>query len=68
MDPAKVQAVKGIDPKSINNLEKVRAFLGLCGYYRRFIKDYHIISEPLVALTKAGVDVETEALGTGTHI
>ena len=32
----------------------VRSFLGLCGYYRRHVENYHVKSAPLVELTKAG--------------
>ncbi|KAF9942631.1 hypothetical protein BGZ65_001254, partial [Modicella reniformis] len=33
--------------------ENVRSFLGLTGYYSRFMKDY--VSEPLTRLLKKGV-------------
>ena len=32
MDPKKLEAVGKVDPTSINTLEKVRSFLGLCSY------------------------------------
>jgi len=32
----------------------VRAFLGTCGYYRRFVKDFSTIAAPLYALTQKG--------------
>lgn len=32
-------------------LKELRAFLGFCGYYRRFVKDYSKIVKPLNALT-----------------
>ena len=31
---------------------EIRAFLGTCGYYRRFVKDYSMIAAPLNALTR----------------
>ena len=57
MDPAKLEKVKAIDPKGINTLERVRSFLGLCSYYRRFIKGFARITGVLTDLTKDGVDV-----------
>ncbi|KAJ8014924.1 hypothetical protein DPEC_G00020820 [Dallia pectoralis] len=48
-DPDKVAALKTW-PKP-NNLKEFRTFLGFCGYYRRFIKDYSKIVKPLNELT-----------------
>ena len=46
----KVQAVKEWPvPKSV---KAVRSFLGLTGYYRRFVKDYAKVASPLIALTQ----------------
>ena len=61
LDPKKISAVSTINPRSINNLETVRSFLGLAGYYRNHIANFHVLSSPLVDLTKAGVDVPTES-------
>lgn len=57
MDKSKVNAVASIDPTSINTLERVRSFLGLCSYYRRFISGFSKIAACLHDLTKDGVDV-----------
>ena len=49
-DPDKINAVASLqDPK---NVEQVRSFLGLAGYYRKFIPNFATISAPLVNLTK----------------
>ena len=49
MDPEKVNAIlKWPEPM---NVKQVRAFLGLGNFYRCFIKDYTIISRPMVDLT-----------------
>ncbi|GJY24001.1 hypothetical protein Tco_0397659 [Tanacetum coccineum] len=49
-DPAKVQAMQTLlVPK---NIKKLRGFLDLIGYCRRFIKDFATLSRPLTQLLK----------------
>jgi len=40
---------------SCRNITKVRAFMKLSGYYRRFVKDFSIIASPLYELMKKNV-------------
>lgn len=49
-DPEKVKAVSHW--KMPHDLKSLRSFLGFCGFYRRFIKNYSGIVRPLTDLTK----------------
>ena len=50
MDPEKIRAIRELrEPK---NIKQVQQFLGLCGYYRRFIMSYAEIVAPLFALLR----------------
>jgi hypothetical protein len=50
VDPAKIEAIKAWEaPKSPT---EIRSFLGLAGYYRRFIKDFSRIAVPMTKLLK----------------
>jgi len=49
-DPSKLSAVKNFPtPKKIKD---VQSFIGLAGYYRKFIKDFSKIAKPLTILMK----------------
>lgn len=49
-NPKKVEAIQKY-PKP-TNLKELRMFLGLSGYYRRFIKDYAKLAKPLTNLLR----------------
>lgn len=51
-DPQKIAAVKNFPTP--RNLKNVRQFLGLAGYYRRFIPEFSKIANPLSSLLKKG--------------
>ncbi|MCO5551428.1 hypothetical protein L7F22_004931 [Adiantum nelumboides] len=53
MDLAKIKAIQ--DWLELVNLHEVRSFLGLCSYYRRFIRFFAEIAAPLHDLTHKGV-------------
>ncbi|KAI5682681.1 hypothetical protein M9H77_03909 [Catharanthus roseus] len=56
VDPAKVEVVtRWARPRTPT---EVRSFLGLIGYYRRFIKDFAKIVGPLTQLTRKATKVK----------
>ncbi|KAL6550581.1 hypothetical protein OROMI_021069 [Orobanche minor] len=50
MDPNKIRSI--IDWPTPPNVKSVCGFLGLTGYYRKFIKSYGKVAQPLTELTK----------------
>ena len=56
VDPEKAEAVMSWErPKSIF---EIRSFLGLAGYYRRFIEDFSRIAAPMTRLTRKEVNFD----------
>ncbi|GKE13956.1 putative reverse transcriptase domain-containing protein [Tanacetum coccineum] len=53
IDPAKIEAIK--DWASPKTPTEIRHFLGLAGYYRRFIKGFSKIARPMTKLTQKSV-------------
>ena len=56
VDPAKIQAVKDWNrPKTVT---EIRSFLGLAGYYRKFVEGFSKLAMPLTQLTRKGTKFE----------
>ena len=52
-DPDKIKLVT--EWPTPRNLKEVRSFVGLCSYYRRYVKDFARVAEPLHGLTRKNV-------------
>jgi hypothetical protein len=66
VDPSKVQEV--MDWKPPKSVHQIRSFLGLEGYYSRFIHDFSGIAKPMTELLKKGVKfVWSEACEKAFH-
>jgi hypothetical protein len=56
VDPSKVKDV--LSWNTLENVLNIRSFLGLVGYYRRFIKGFSKISKPMTELLEKGKTFE----------
>ena len=56
VDPKKIETV--LKWQALTNVPEVRSFLGLAGYYRRFVKGFSIIARPLTNLLKKGISFQ----------
>ncbi|GJU33705.1 putative reverse transcriptase domain-containing protein [Tanacetum coccineum] len=56
VDPAKIESIK--DWASPKTPTEIRQFLGLAGYYRRFIEGFSKIAKPMTKLTQKKVTFE----------
>ena len=50
VDPQKIEAIVNWKPPT--NVSKVRSFLGLAGYFKKFVKGFSKIATPLTNLLK----------------
>ena len=56
VDPVKIEAI--VNWKPPRNVTKIRSFLGLAGYYQRFVQGFSVIASSLTRLLRKGVKFE----------
>ncbi|XP_052478451.1 uncharacterized protein LOC105775484 [Gossypium raimondii] len=56
VDPSKISAIVNWSPPK--NVFEVRSFLGLAGYYRRFVQGFSMIASPMTRLLQKDVKFE----------
>ena len=60
VDPEKVEVVMSWERSKL--VFEIRSFLGLAGYYKRFIKNFSRLAAPMTRLTQKGVKFEWDDL------
>jgi hypothetical protein len=53
VDPMKIKSIE--EWPTPRNVAEVRSFMGLAGYYKRFIEGFSQIVHPITSLQKKGV-------------
>ncbi|KAG8493077.1 hypothetical protein CXB51_010417 [Gossypium anomalum] len=56
VDPSRISAI--LDWKPPKNVSEVQSFLGLAGYYRRYVKAFSMIAAPMTKLLRKDVKFE----------
>ena len=56
VDPKKIEAI--VEWKRPTSVTEVRSFLGLAGYYRRFVEGFSVLAAPLTRLTRKGASFQ----------
>ena len=56
VDPQKIEVV--VSWKPLKNVSEVRSFLGLAGYYRKFVEGFSWTTAPLTKLTRKDVNYD----------
>ena len=56
VDPEKIKAI--MEWVALRNVDGVRSFMGLAGYYWRFIKKFSQIAYPIMSLQRKGKKFE----------
>ncbi len=59
VSPEKVRAIRNMKP--LKNVTEVRSFLGMCGFYRKFVPNFSTICASLTELLKDNVQFEWSA-------